>query len=361
VAGAGNLHEGTGSDQPAGADPLAVPRADDKRPWLGRLTTYLASFAGGAAVNDLSGTLGYHGLAGVIALLAVVTAATWIRGLDPRARLPRRAPWLFLALAACAATAAACLSGTIVGILTAAAVILTLGAVLSVRELQSAERLLAGAGLIVGGTAIIAGCTASIAADDVRVGTSIIPSALVFLAAGIAYIANRDALAGAAVITAGAALIMAGSTLLATNTQLNAIGNVNGYVLIFVPGVLLILEGPTLIFGGRIGRRTVRGINADDSASRRRVSPAVSATLAVMVAAAASGSGPAGADHVSVVSALMLLAFFAIFAVHGVDLVVTIGPRTIASWTRQAIDWATKVPQTSEAEGAQPEPDSNAE
>jgi hypothetical protein len=38
------------------------------RAWLGRLSTFIVGVAGGMAVNDVSGTLGYHGLAGVIAL-----------------------------------------------------------------------------------------------------------------------------------------------------------------------------------------------------------------------------------------------------------------------------------------------------
>ncbi len=118
------------SDPPASPAPPPSLGPGGKRPWLGRLSTYLASFAGGAAINDFSGTLGYHGLAGAIALLAVVAAATWIRGLDPRARLPRRALWLFLAPAACMATIAAFSSGTAASILTAAAAILTIGGVL---------------------------------------------------------------------------------------------------------------------------------------------------------------------------------------------------------------------------------------
>ena len=78
-----------------------------KRLWLGKLATVLASAAGGIAVNDLSGSLGYHGLAGAFALFGVVAAASWIRALDSRARLVRLAPWLFLAPAACIAATAA--------------------------------------------------------------------------------------------------------------------------------------------------------------------------------------------------------------------------------------------------------------
>jgi hypothetical protein len=69
------------------------PAGSERRPrtWLARVPAALASFAGGMTVNDLSGTTGYHGLAGVVALTAVVTAAAWIRTLDSRAGLPRGA------------------------------------------------------------------------------------------------------------------------------------------------------------------------------------------------------------------------------------------------------------------------------
>jgi hypothetical protein len=324
-----------------------------KRAWLGRLSTYLASFAGGAAVNDLSTTLGYHGLAGAIALLAVVAAATSIRGLDPRARLPRRALWLFLAPAACMAIAAAFSSGAAASILTAAAAILTIGAVLMARELQSAERLLAGAALIVSGAAVIAGCTASIAVGNTGLGVSLIPSAAMFLAAGVAYIAGRDALAGTAVIAAGAMLITAGTALIATKTAVDAIGNASGLVLIFMSGLLLILEGPTLILSGRIeGMPT--GRTAVDRL-RPRISPVIAATLALLVAVVASGPlistkghTPAGAEHVAEARTLTLVAFIAIFATYGAGLVVAIGPRNLTNRARQVIDWAIKVPQATQ-------------
>ena len=64
------------------------------------------TFAGGMAVNDLSGTLGYRGLAGVLAIAGVTAAATWIRQLDADAWLPRCASRLFLTPAATVAVAA---------------------------------------------------------------------------------------------------------------------------------------------------------------------------------------------------------------------------------------------------------------
>lgn len=341
------------SDPPASPDPPPGPSPGRKRPWLGRLSTCLASFAGGVAVNDLSGPLGYNGLAGAIALLGVITAATWIRGLDPRARLPRRAPWLFLAPAACMATAAAFSSGTSAGILTAAAAIFTIGAILVARDLQSAERLLAGAGLIVGGAAVIAGCTASIAVGSTSLGAAIIPGAGAFLAAGIACIADRSKLAGAALIAAGAAFITAGVTLIAIKSALDALVNgAPGVALIFASGILTISEGLSLIISGRI-----RHYANTDPASRiqQRTAPVGSATVAVVIAGFLSeqlsttkGHTPAGAEHLAELNPLTSVALIAILAAMNVGLVAIIGPRTIASQARQAIDWAIKAPQATQ-------------
>jgi hypothetical protein len=63
-----------------------------KTGWRGRIATALLGVAGGMAVNDFSATLGYRGLAGVLAVGGVVAAAAWLRGLDARAWLPRNVP-----------------------------------------------------------------------------------------------------------------------------------------------------------------------------------------------------------------------------------------------------------------------------
>src|SRR5438046_2273555 len=115
--------------------------------WRGKLTGLLMTFAGGMAVNDFSSTLGYRGLAGVLAIAGVVAAATWIRQLDADAWLPRCASWLFLTPAAAVAVAAAFSPGPSAGILTAAAVILTAGAVLVATDLETAAELLSRAAL----------------------------------------------------------------------------------------------------------------------------------------------------------------------------------------------------------------------
>lgn len=162
--------------------------------WLGRLATYIASFAGGMAVNDVSGTVGYPGLAGAVALSGVVTAAVWIRGLDPRARLARYAPPIILLLAGCAALFAAFSSGSTVSLWTGTAAVLTVGAVLIANELDSAATLLIAGGTIAVGVAIIA--------------------------VGLTYITNGKVLLGAAFIAAGARLVAFGLTRIADRKQL---------------------------------------------------------------------------------------------------------------------------------------------
>src|SRR5262249_46089094 len=66
-----------------GVSPPPGPGPDQgrhRRPvnWLGRLVTALTGLAAGMAVNNLSGTLRYRGLAGAVAVTGVVAAATWL-------------------------------------------------------------------------------------------------------------------------------------------------------------------------------------------------------------------------------------------------------------------------------------------
>lgn len=363
----GSTREPTLSDLPASPDPHPGTSPADKLPWLAKLATYLASFAAGAAVNDLSTTLGYHGLAGAIALLGVVTAATWIRGLDPRARLPRGAPWLFLAPAACAAATAALSSGAAADILTAIAAILTVGAVLIARELQSAARLLAGAALIVGGAAVIAGGTASIADGNTPLGAAVLPAGVAFIAGGIAHIGDRDRAAGAALITAGAAVIATGTAVIATGTVINFVNTTVGLVVIFWIGASVITDGPVLIIGSR--RPPDVALYRDHiRQAKRALAPLYSAMGAVTISILAGGLSrfakgvtPAGSAHIAERDILALVATGALLAATGVLWAAAIGPRAIASRARQAIDWATKPPRAIQEPGSRSQPASNPE
>lgn len=190
------------------------------RTWLGRLATYIASFAGGMAANDLSGTLGYPGLAGAISFLGVVTAALWIRKLDPCAPLARYAPRLFLVPAGCAAVIAAFMSGSAVSILTFFAALLTVGAVLLARELESAGRQLAGAGIIAFGAAGTSFGTARIVGHNVQGGAGVLALGIALVVAGAAIIAGRAVLGGSVLITIGALVILAGTTVIGSDEGL---------------------------------------------------------------------------------------------------------------------------------------------
>ena len=192
----------------------ATTRQSPGRPWLVQVSTGLASFAAGAAVNDISATVGYHGLAGAVALLAVITTATWIKGLNPRARLRRRASWLYLAPAAVAAAIAACTAGATTSILTTAAAIFTIGALLIAKELEFAASLLAGAAAIAGGAAVIAGGAAAIADSKTLLGAAAIAVGAAAIAVGAAAIADSKILLGAATIAVGAALIAFGTVMI---------------------------------------------------------------------------------------------------------------------------------------------------
>ena len=67
------------------------------RSW-NRFSLALMGAAGGMALNDLSGTLGYPGLAAVLAIGGVLAVRAWILELDPRALLRRRTSWVFFRL-----------------------------------------------------------------------------------------------------------------------------------------------------------------------------------------------------------------------------------------------------------------------
>jgi hypothetical protein len=199
----------------AGRVETATRQRRPARALLGRLATYIASFAGGMAVNDVSGTLGYHGLAGAVALSGVVTAAVGIRGLDPRARLSRYAPRVFLMLAGCAAAIAAFSSGPIVSALTALAAVLTVGAVLVAKELESVALLLLWAAGIAGAAALIALGAALITHNDALLGAALIALGAAIITAPAAGSTHHDTLFALAVIVGLAALITAGAVLIA--------------------------------------------------------------------------------------------------------------------------------------------------
>ena len=184
--------------------------------WRGRLTGLLTGLAAGMTVNDLSGTLGYRGLAGVAAITGVVAAAVWIRGLDARALLPRYASWLFLVPAATAAMVAAFSSRSGAGLLTVVAIALTVGAVLLTTNLDTAAGVLGSAAVIGGGVALIGGGTAVMADRGVLVGVAVIAVGVAIIGYGAAVMADSGVLVGVAFIGGGVALIGLGAAVMAS-------------------------------------------------------------------------------------------------------------------------------------------------
>ena len=310
------------------------------RPWLGRLATYLASFAGGMAVNDFSSSLGYHGLAGAVALSGVVAAATWIRGLNPRARLPRYAPWLFVIPAACLAAIAAFSSGPTVSILTAIAAVLTVGAVLVTKELLSAARLLRGVAFVALGAASIAFGSAALADRYALMGAASIVLGAAFIAYGAAAIADRDAL-----------MEMAKSV----------------YAIASIPLLIAIIVDPSTHIGPTISTHsrplllgvaivvTAASIASWAANTADRYALATGALIAYGVACIAFGAS----SITDPPNALMGAACISLGAASAAFGVARIGPRTIATRVRQVANWATKVPQGSEDQRTEPETGKN--
>jgi hypothetical protein len=214
------------------------------------------------AVNDISGILGYPGLAGATALTGVVAAAAWIRGLDPHARLPRYAPWLFLLPAGLAAIIAALSSGTIVSLTAALAAALTVCAVLAAKELESAARLLAGAAEIALGAALVSLGAALTKGHDAWTGTVLIAFGAARILRGVGLTAPRHTnselpnggqpLVGAMRIAFGAAAIAAGAGGIAPQLRFITSGphSSGGQAFVILIGAGLIVFGAAAITSG---------------------------------------------------------------------------------------------------------------
>jgi hypothetical protein len=168
---------------------------------------YAAVAACGMTFNDLSGTLGYRGLADVFAVLAVVVAAAGVRGMDQRTRLARLGPWPFLALAAAAAIGAAAGPEPWPKTLTTGAVSLATGGALVASGLKAAAELLGRTTLA--GLALIF-CRAGVLSmlnQNAPVGIALLLTALAFAATSLLLTTDREALLGAAAISLGLAFV----------------------------------------------------------------------------------------------------------------------------------------------------------
>lgn len=302
-----------------------------ERPWVGRLSTYLASFAGGMAVNDFSASSGYHGLAEAVALTAVVVAATWIRGLNPRARLPRHASWLFITPGACLAGIAAFISGPTSAVLTTVAALLTLAAVLVTKELVSAARLLHGVAFVAIGAGSITFGSEALDKGYALLGAATIAMGAGFAAYGVATIADNNWLIEAAKY----ALTIAGIPLVIAVT-----GDPSPHV-----GTTLSSGSKPLLMGAGIVA-IVAGIAMCLPKIARSRALAAAAITALGAAYIAFGAAVLADTR----NALMGTAMCALGGGCLVLGVALIGRRTITFRARLAVDWATKVPQRSEGQ-----------
>lgn len=356
------------SDVPTGRTDGSSSELRPARGWLGRLSTGIAGFSGGMAVNDISGSLGYRGLAGAVALSGVVTAAVWIRGLDPRARLPRYASWVFLAPAGCAAVAATFSSGAVSRILAALAAVLTLGAVLSARELEAAAKLLTGAGLIAAGAGFIGLDSALITERQAPLGAAAILAGAAFVSFGAAVLAGRRMLRlvvsiafGVATIVFGAtfavdrhvllgvALIAVGAAVLAVivsaitglRAPYGAAGIAIGAGCVVAGGVFILSKpaaipfGTVLVLGGLALAATAVGVVTGRRALRLAAGIAFGVSLIAGGAVAVIGRQP-----------VLGVALTACGAGSVAADVVHIGPHSFMGWARQLAEWATKVPRS---------------
>lgn len=322
-------------DEP-GADPEGTP-ADKTpvRPWLRTLATSLPSIAGAWAVNQFSSSLGYPGLTGIVALSGVVVAAVWIRGLDPRARLPRYAPWLFMIPAACLAAIAAFSAASTASILTVIAAVLTVGAVLITKEFLSTARLLRGVALIAVGAESLAFGSKSLTDHYALIGAASIALGAAFIAEGVGNIADRDAVIRMArnmLVIACAPFVIA--VALDPNPHTGGTMSAGTRPLVFGATIVLTAGGIAwwaAIIGGRhklvTGALIAFGVGSIGFAG----------------AFLASGGTLIGAASIALGAAAIAIG------------IAKVGPRTIMARIQQLADWATKVPQGAEDQEAEAE------
>jgi hypothetical protein len=210
-----------------------------KSSWMDKLKVLITAALGaawGMALNDLSGTLAYRGLAGMLAALGVAGAAIYIRGRHELAPISQLGSWLFLIPAMAAAIAAEVTKGLWPEVLTAGAVVLVAGAVLLVDDLQEAAERLGGVALV--GLALTF-CRAGaflLVGWDAAAGIALLLAGLAFAATGLFLPRGREALLGAAAVSLG--LAFGGLALV-----LHAIGHLHASVALAGVGVGVISLG----------------------------------------------------------------------------------------------------------------------
>jgi hypothetical protein len=215
--------------------------------WRRQCATGLLGLAAGMGVNLLSGDVGYAGVAAFAAAGAVVTAASWLRRLPPRAPLVQLGSRALLGLAFGSAVVAAvfgAVSRTGAGAATLASVVFVTGAVLVQVDRDRAVYLLAGAAPVGGGVAVVGLAVGVLADGNLLLGMAGLAGGLASFGYGVAVV--RRVNCGPAVIVGGLALVCAGAAATAD-------GLVFGLASA-AAGVALAGAGVAILIGSKVGR-----------------------------------------------------------------------------------------------------------
>ena len=198
-------------------------RQDDRQPtpkWGHRLTSACVALASGLAVNQLSSTLGYRGLAGASIAVGIVAGVFWLRALPPRAPLLRYSFRALLLSAFVAVVAAFVVRSTwtvylafAAAGLTAMAASLTIDFFISCAVLGGASTVGAGVAIISDGLTLVPRVTSSPVLEPLAQT----PEPIVLMAAGalaigggVALIVVRDTDRVSPLVRIGIAIAMAG-------------------------------------------------------------------------------------------------------------------------------------------------------
>ena len=214
--------------------------------WGHRLTSACVALASGMAVNQLSNTLGYKGVAGASAAAGIVAGVFWLRRLPPRAPLLRYSFRALLLSALVAVVAAFVMLSTWTAYLAFAAIGLTVIAASLTINFYVSCAVLGGASAVGAGVAVITDGLAlshHVTATPVLEPLAKTPEPIVVIVAGalaigggVALVTVRDTARvaplmpiGIAIAVSGLALIAAGRSSFAAMTLVPAGLAISGF------------------------------------------------------------------------------------------------------------------------------------
>lgn len=229
--------------------------------WRGRFAGTLLGAAGGMSINVLSNDVGYRGAAVVAVAGGVLTAASWLRRLPPRAPLVRYTVRVLLVLS----LAGAVISG--VGPEDwSAPIIITIVALTTVAasaysDLKTIRTLLFGVALV-GLGAIFMGSGFSLVISDIRFfGVSYIVAGVAVISLGIATLLGAGIGRPVAGISTAVAVIILGAAKLTHYQQLSGLLFISLGVIALGPGIAIlskvqVVRAISYIVGGSWGTLT---------------------------------------------------------------------------------------------------------